>query len=399
MKKSTIKRITSLLAIMVLVVSLVGCGTTEPVASDSPKPSASQDPSGSPDGTKEPGGTNTLSELGLKIKPDGKLKVGLLYHNIDTENQARNYQQTKIECAHRGWEFVDGYWNAVDEARTNMLSFITQEVDAIVIGNMDIKPIADLILAAREEGIGVYNVDCQLIDGVISNACQPNGVAGAELAYKLGQDFMWDAKYAVITNPAIQVQMERTEVAKSIFGEYPGMVMVGEEFVSGEGAAQSRLQQGFDYAKRFFEKEGTELDIIYCSYDGLASACAEAASQLSFDTDCAIVGVDGGSQAWGLIRAGSNFKYSYAQPTELYNHSTFEIINQLQVLGLNPSDEACDLDYEGQMLYFTGYIVDQSNVPDVGETIHAAFNYYDGDPNDQAAWYNWSEAGGPYIIK
>lgn len=421
MKKANI-RIISLFIALMLLFTVVGCSvegpTDAPTEASAPAEQASADAAAndaaspeaetSPDpaATTQPPAAESESSASqrefpdLKVKPNGDIKVGLLWHNADTENQSRFYQQAQIEAAHRGWEFIEGYWTPVDEARTNMQAFITQEVDAIVIGNMDIKAIADLIIQAREKGIGIYNVDAQLTEGVVSNACQPNGVAGAELAYKLGQDFMWEARYAIITNPVIQVQMERTDVAKAIFEQYPSMVRVGEEFVSGEGAAESRLQQGFNYAKRFFEMEGEELDIIFCSYDSLANACSEAAKQLPYKTDCAIIGIDGGSAAWGYIREeGSNFKYSYAQPTELYCHSSFELIDQLQVQGMKPGDPGCMLNYFGQTMYFTGYIVDKSNVPPVGVPIHAAFNYYGGDPQDPDAWYNWQEAGGPTMIK
>ncbi len=335
----------------------------------------------------------------LKVQPSGKLKVGLLYHNLETESQFRNYNQTKIECEHRGWELAEGYYNNNDEGRTALTSFITQGVDAIIIGNCDMMPFSDLVVKAREQGIGVYNVDNQLVAGVVSNACQPNGVAGAELAYKLAQEYNWDAKYAVITNPAIQVQMERTEVAKAIWGQYPGMVAAGEEFVNSQGASESPQQQAYNYAKRFFEKEGAELDIIFCSYDKLAAAADEASRSVP-GSECSIVGIDGGSEAWSHIREeGSNFKYSYAQPTELYNHSTFELIKQLQVDGMQPGDPGCMISYFGQAMYFTGFIVDKSNVPEPGQPVHAAFNFYGGDPDDPEAWYNWAGEAEPYIIQ
>ena len=54
-----------------------------------------------------------------------------------------------------------------------MQTLITQDVDAVVIYNMEIVGIADLILQARQNGIGVYNVDNQLVPGVVANSCQP----------------------------------------------------------------------------------------------------------------------------------------------------------------------------------------------------------------------------------
>lgn len=393
---------------LTLALLLAGC-TTQGVGSgtNSNAPSAPENTGSAdtgktdaPDAASADEPTETAVDFPmLKVQPSGKLKIGLLYHNLETESQFRNYNQTKIECEHRGWELVEGYYTNNDEGRTALTSFITQGVDAIVIGNCDMMPFADLVVQARSKGIGVYNVDNQLVTGVVSNACQPNGVAGAELAYKLAQEYTWDARYAVITNPAIQVQMERTEVAKAIWGQYPGMVAAGEEFVNSQGASESPQQQAYNYAKRFFEKEGAELDIIFCSYDKLAAAADEASRSVQ-GSNCSIVGIDGGSEAWSHIREeGSNFKYSYAQPTELYNHSTFELIQQLQVDGMQPGDPECMISYFGQAMYFTGFIVDKDNVPDPGQPVHAAFNFYGGDPNDPEAWYNWTGETAPYIIQ
>ena len=39
------------------------------------------------------------------------------------------------------------------------------------------------------------------------------------------------------------------------------------------------------------------------------------------------------------------------------------------------------------MIYLDGTIITPENVPAIGETIHAAYDYY--DPNDTDAWYNW----------
>lgn len=71
------------------------------------------------------------------VKPEGGLRVAYMCRNLDVESQARQYHQVQMECSHRGWEFLDGFYQNFDEGRTKMQSYITQGVDAIVFGNTD----------------------------------------------------------------------------------------------------------------------------------------------------------------------------------------------------------------------------------------------------------------------
>ena len=214
----------------------------------------------------------------------------------EAESCTRSYNQIRIEAPHRGWELTEVYFSQQkpEEARTGMQTLITQDVDAIVIYNMEIVGIADLILQARQNGIGVYNVDNQLVPGVVANSCQPNGVAAAEFAYYMGEKYLWNANYAVITAPSLQVHVERTDPIKAIYDQYPGMKLLGEESLNPSGS-ESMGQQAYNYTKRFIEKYGTDLDILITSYDGAAVTADEAAAQAIGGTDVAIIGVDGGS--------------------------------------------------------------------------------------------------------
>lgn len=317
----------------------------------------------------------------------------------EAESCTRSYNQIRIEAPHRGWELTEVYFSQQkpEEARTGMQTLITQDVDAIVIYNMEIVGIADLILQARQNGIGVYNVDNQLVPGVVANSCQPNGVAAAEFAYYMGEKYLWNANYAVITAPSLQVHVERTDPIKAIYDQYPGMKLLGEESLNPSGS-ESMGQQAYNYTKRFIEKYGTDLDILITSYDGAAVTADEAAAQAIGGTDVAIIGVDGGSETWSHMRKGGNFKYSYAQPTELYCHKICELVDELQIQGLTPGDNGCSISAYGETIYSSGKIIDQDHVPAPNQSIHSVFDFYGGDPDDQEAWYNWNDGPGIYMI-
>ena len=334
------------------------------------------------------------------VKPEGGLRVAYMCRNLDVESQARQYHQVQMECSHRGWEFLDGFYQNFDEGRTKMQSYITQGVDAIVFGNTDMTSFMDLVIAARQAGIGVYNIDNQLVPGVISNATQPNGVVAATMAYQMGADFMWDASYAIITNRAVQVHTERTDVAKAVYDQYSAMTLLAEESTDSYTGTNASIP--YDITKRLLEKYGDELDLIFCSSDVLGCNAAEAAAAHIGGSDVAICSVDGTSQALSYIRSGSNLKYVFAQPLELYSHETFELIQQLQVDGMKPGDEGCKIAYEGATMYFEGFVITEENCPDAGQPVYAIFNNYVDfgyDPEDPECFVNWTDCGGPSMIQ
>jgi len=331
-----------------------------------------------------------------RVVDNGQFVVGWVYADLTTESIIRNYKQVQIEAEHRGWKLVQGGGIMDDEHRNVMQNFIAQDVDAIIVGNMSTLPLKDLYIKARNKGIGVYNVDTQLQPGAVANVTQPNGLAALKLFYKVCEDMLWEARIAIITVPHVQVNVERTEPIKGIIKVYPGLELVGEEFIAGDMPAR---QQAFNYANTWIQKFGDDLDIIIGSWDGAAVGAANAIRQAGYDSsEIFSTGIDGGNETWTFIRQGTPFKYNFAQPFELYQHDTFELIEQIQVRGLQPGDDGCIISRYGETIYREGHVVTQSNVPDSGVSVHAAFDFYGGDPDDPDAWYNWQDAGGPYLI-
>ena len=74
----------------------------------------------------------------------------------------------------------------------------------------------------------------------------------------------------------------------------------------------------------------------------------------------------------------------------------FESIDALQVKGLNPGDDGCNIAASGATIFCQGTLVNKDTVPAVGETFHEAFDYFDA--NDSTGWWTWTEAGGASVI-
>jgi ABC-type sugar transport system substrate-binding protein len=331
----------------------------------------------------------------LRVKSSNEIVIGYMHQTLDSETIKRVTRQVQIEAYHRKWELVEAIYDGSNRAsiRDSFMSLINQDVDAIVLYNTDPQSYADLIIEARNKGVGVYNIDSELTEGVVANSCVPNGVAAATLAYMLGERFQWQANVAFVTIPAFQVHMERSEVPIAIFKQYAGMNVIGYETVAIELGFS---QQAYELSARLIEKFGSDLDIIFGSWDGVGSAAAEAAAAVG-NSRVIAVGIDGGSEAWSHIRKNGTFQASYGQASEMYAHKIMELVEQLQIKAMKPGDPGCLISTFGETMYSNGVIVTPDNVPAPGQTIHAVQEYY--DPTDTDAWYFWDDSNGIYMVE
>jgi len=323
------------------------------------------------------------------------ITVAICGHGLEAESCQRDYQQVQIECAHRDWEMVDAM-TVRDPAkqRETMETLIEKKVDAIVIIYWDMEAISDLILKARKEGIGVYCVDTELRPGVIVSCTQNNAVAGAMMSY-WGLARLNERGKVAILNGKWHIMRRRAYTAATLFErDYPAVELVAEEFLPLVGYEKSAL----DTATNWMTKYGNELDWIFSGWDTPGVYAARAIEQAGYDRDDIFVtGIDGGSSVYSMIRSGSPFAATISQPFELYVHTVFDIINQVE-MGIEPGDKG-SLVPPAKVIYKMPILTDEYNVPEPGSSIHAVFDYYGGDPDDPNAWYNWQDAGGPYKIK
>ena len=298
-----------------------------------------------------------------------------------------------MEAEKRGWTFQDVVYQSDSEWADLFKNLINQNVDAIILGSTEsMEAKIDLIAEARNKGIGVYSNDNQVVPGVIMNSTMPNGVAAMSLIYKIGNDIGWEGKIAFTTAATIQVHNERIVPIQDICDIYANLEVADTIDCTAGGSDPATYAS--DSAKTWFQKYGTELTGIIGSCDFYAMPCAEAAQQAGdlVNPDLFVAGIDGGSDAWSYIRNGGYFKYSYAQPFEMFTHKVYEAIEDIQVDGLNPGDEGCIIQEAGEVLYSEGLVITKDNVPEVGANINSVFDYYTDDADE---WYNWE---GTYTV-
>lgn len=411
-----------LLALVMLCTLFVGCGkqeekveepekTEEKVEEKTEAPEEEKKEEEKPEEDKKeeaaPAGTGAdFDEFPHPIvKPEGDLKVAVIAPDLTAESLNRMDHQLQIECAHRGWEYLSILFGTDDNYEASFQSAINLGADAIVLLNTASRAqYEDLYNEAREMGIGVYSIE-QCFGGTIAGFTSPGSTMMAELLFKVGADYAWDLDCGVIRCDNQQGSRDRTFPLLGFFDyeAQPNMKLLVTEDISGiYQALGGTMMAGQEVAKGWMEKYGTDLQCIFSYGDNAAMGAAEAIMATGDATGehTFTVGIDGGKQSWSYLRENTPLKYSYAQGFEQMAHLLAELIVDLQIEGLSPGDPGCAIRYSGEMTYVGGGIVTAANVPDVGSSIHEAFDYYDPSVTDpETAWWNWDDGPGIYMVE
>ena len=322
------------------------------------------------------------------------LQIAFLIPQPSAESLQRGLRQSQIETEHRGWKVAaEERADEISKQRNGLQAFISKNVDAIVFLFPFVEPLKDLIIEARQKGIGVYNLDADLQPGVILNVTQPNGVVGAMLAYYIIDRLNGKGGVAVI-NYTGHILRQRCYAAKGLFeskADWPNLSLLGWEDLPNPGWEKA----SYNAASAWIQKYGKKLNAIFAGWDTpgiMASRAIEAAGYTK--DDCFVVGIDGGSEAYDMIRKGSPFVATMSQPFELYAHTVFEVIDEVQIKGIGPGVKGSSVP-KNRTIYATPVLTTADNLPAVGSVIHEVFrnSYY--DPSKKDAWYTW---GKPYTV-
>jgi ABC-type sugar transport system substrate-binding protein len=333
---------------------------------------------------------------GLSVKPDGKITVAHMLDSLTNESSQRALLQMQNEITWRGWNLiaetdVSNSYEA-DATRRAFERVLVQRPDAIVISYLDIPPIADLILRARQQGIGVYSHGTDFSPGMLLHVESAQAVMGAKIASYAIQRKSGIFNAVGFIDLWMPRGVRRDIVAAALFEK--GGWDIGET-VHHNLTAEGNIAEEFDVVTNWITKYGDELDFVWTCFDlgSITAAQAMAAKGYAKDQMFA-VGIDGGAMAWAYIRAGEiPFVASLADCFEYQIHTTCEAIKSVHIDGKVPGNPDCVIPANN---YITTdsmtVIIDENNVPAVGSNIHALFNYYGGNPDDPDAWYNQGRA-------
>lgn len=393
------KKVFCILLALVMALSLAACGSGGS-SSDSGNSS-----SGAPDGSSSGGSGGVSADAAAfdgfarpAVVASGDVSIIYLISNMTDESNVRPENQVEVECAHRGWDFQVINYENEDNFRQYMDNAINSQPTAIIIGITQSFPsFEDLVAKARNAGIGVYSLDNSVIPGVISNATLDGAQAATELMEKVTADHP-TLSFTYFELAMSEVITTRANAVKAFAEANSGINCLGSLDIASTGDLATG---GFTLAQTWLEKYGDELQAIICNADPPAMSAAEAIIQAGDPTGEKhfVTGVDGGSSTWEYMRNGTPLKYTYSQPFELFAHNTCEIIEDIQVEGLNPGDAGCLISQVGETFTAPGIVTTVDNVPAPGDSIHSVFDYYGEDPDAADAWYTWNDGPGIYQVK
>lgn len=327
-----------------------------------------------------------------------KPRVAYLVRDISPDSQSRMLRQAQVEAAHRGWELVEIVYEVDANFQDAFRNAMNQDVDAIILNSQqNMESQTELIQQARNMGIGVYSNCNYIVDGVISNVMCPNGVGLMEMVYLIGGQYDWNLNCAILYDDSQLDGRERNQPLRGMLeGQcYPNFKLLDMQnpFASSVGYDQA----SYDFAQAWLQQYGEDLDVIFTCTDVVCFPAGEAIAKWGDPNGDKVitVGFDGGSESFSYIRNNTPLQYTYAQPFEYFSHMTFEIIDAIQAKGLNPGDAGCPISVPAQTLYMDGNVITRENCPNVGDSIHTAFAYYDANVD---GWWNWEDGPGSYKI-
>ena len=401
MRKKMWGKLMSFLLVGAMALPLAGCSVADVPEGDVPtaaesgsteaaESSGSETAAGSSSAEEMPVASSGNTSDDLIVKSDGKLKIAYLLDSLSNDSSQRHWQQVQNECEMRGWELisetnVSGNYEA-DPTRQAFQNMMAQEPDAIVISYLDIPPIADLCVEANQKGIGVYCIGTDISDGIMMNVNSNNSVIGAKVMAYVMDRLGGEAKVIGFQNLWMTRGIRRDEMAMAMANSKTYNVASTEVH---EVTPEGYTDEMYATTENWLTKHGSDIDFIWACWDGGSIAIAQAMAAAGYSSDDMFtVGMDGGNQAWAYIRSGEiPFVASLAEPFEYQVHQCFEGIHQLQVEGMKRGDAGCIVPKSGE--YSTDHMtvmVDENNVPQVGDNVHTLFEYY--DENDTEAWYN-----------
>lgn len=376
------RKLLSILLATGLVLSLAAC--TDGSGSDS----------GSGDSSKE-----AFDDYARPVvAAEDEVSIIYLVSNLTDESNIRCENQAQVEAAHRGWKYQCINYEKEDNFREYFQNAISQNPTAIMIGvTQSFDSYQDLVAQARDAGIGVYSNDNSVIDGVISNSTMDNAEAAKAIMDQVAADHADGFQYAVFELAMSEVVTLRADEAKAYADTTDNLKLLDSIDLASTGDLNTA---GYTIAQTWLQQYGSDLQFIFCSADTPALSAAEAIVQGGDATGekTFVSGVDGGSSTWSYIRNNTPLKYTYSQPFEYFTHMTFEVINDIQVEGLNPGDDGCTISKVGEYMTSSGIVTTVDNCPKAGDSIHSVFDFYGEDPDDKDAWYNWTDGPGIYEV-
>ena len=209
-----------------------------------------------------------------------------------------------------------------DSAKQNsqIETFVTQQVDAIIVSPNDSSGIAPAIADARAKDIPVFTADIAAHNAdVVAHIASDNVKGGELLADYLAKLLGEKGNVAIIDSPATASVQERVAGFEKALAKYPNMKIVQK--VPGEGQRDKAFRATQDMLQA-----NPELNAIFGINDDSALGALAAVEAAGLQDKILIVGYDGTPEARDAILNGKALKADTVQYPKEIGKKTIQTI-------------------------------------------------------------------------
>jgi len=291
-----------------------------------------------------------------------EVKLGYVTATITATSQAREAKVVEEWCKEKGWNLslnnADGSWAKFADLIENL---VESKVDAIIVSNADLPSLKPAIESANKANIPLIAIDSGWALGVLTNITVNNFVMGAQISSYLADRL--GAKGNVV---AIKFRQHfgcrrRGLELDTVLSDFPEIKLLDEHEMPPSGFVEDAQAT----VENWLNKYGDDIDAVFCVFDDLSSAVALTIESAGYTKDnMFVVGIDGTEQAYDLIRRGSPFAATIAQPFEKYSEKALTIVEDIVVKGVEPNVATGGRN----VIYLDAPLITQENVPAPGKT-------------------------------
>lgn len=290
------------------------------------------------------------------------VKLGYVTATITATSQAREAKVVEEWCKEKDWDLTiknaNGSWADYTSA---IETFIESGVDAIAVSNADLQSIKPAIEAANNANIPLIAVDSGWAPGVLVNITANNFVMGAQISSFLADRLGGEGNVVAIKFRQHFGCRRRGLELDTILSEFPEIKLLDEHEMPPAGFVEDTQSTMETWLTRY----GDDIDAVFCVFDDLASTVALTIEVAGYTKeDMFVVAIDGTDQAYDLIRKGSPFVATVAQPFEGFALKAMTIVEDIVVNGIEPEKATGGL----QVIYLDAPLITKGNVPAPGKT-------------------------------
>ena len=278
-------RLSKILLLFTLLVTLAACAPVQPVA------------------TTE-NAASTASEADV-------ITVAVVTPYLANATTKYVIDRFQAEGTAKGWNVTVTDTNADFNELVNRIdNAVTQGVDAIVLGMGDPAQMTKGLESAAAAGIPVFGLDAGVADNVVLNITSDNGQLGKETAHQLAEAIGGKGNVVMFTHDPHPGVRARAEAAAAEFANYPDITVIEKKHIEVPGPV--------DFARTLTQDlltanpDAGSIAGIWAGWDEPALGAVQAI-EAAGRAEIKVVGIDGTDFAKAEIAKSGPFNASIAQ--------------------------------------------------------------------------------------